>query len=355
MEPGPGDYAVSFAVLGICTVSMIVLFRLFQKHIDGRPLLPHEPRRPVPWNGLAALVLLAPLASVWGSLLLGSPLPDPSFELTVASSSAASAAIGVPMSAAVTGAQATATLQEIDEEEGDWLALTIAAQAGCMILLTAGAYAALVLVCGASWRDLGLPADWRQFRSDAFIGFTACVAAMLPVYVILLFLNFVSQDAEQHPLIKELLVNHSPGMMAAAAFTAVVAAPLYEETAFRLVFQGWLEKRFWRGDGELESQGSLLQADVELGDQWQAFGGTALSVKRAVATPLNWPPILISGVLFGLAHLGHGWSPLPLVLLGGVLGYLYQRTHRIVPSMACHFLFNLLTLVMLSLQVGFSP
>jgi membrane protease YdiL (CAAX protease family) len=55
-------------------------------------------------------------------------------------------------------------------------------------------------------------------------------------------------------------------------------------------------------------------------------------------------------VLFGLAHLGHGVSPLPLMLLGGVLGYLYRQTHRVVPSMVCHMLFNALTFVMLGLK-----
>ena len=45
-------------------------------------------------------------------------------------------------------------------------------------------------------------------------------------------------------------------------------------------------------------------------------------------------------LLFGLAHVGYGPDPIPLFLLALVLGYTYQRTHRIVPSIVTHALFN---------------
>jgi len=57
-------------------------------------------------------------------------------------------------------------------------------------------------------------------------------------------------------------------------------------------------------------------------------------------------------VAFGLAHLGHGVAPIPLVLLGLVLGYVYQRTHRIVPCIVAHMLFNAYSMVLLWLSVG---
>ena len=47
----------------------------------------------------------------------------------------------------------------------------------------------------------------------------------------------------------------------------------------------------------------------------------------------------------------HGVAPVSLVLLGLVLGYLYQRTHRITPCIVCHMLFNSFSLVMLWLQL----
>jgi membrane protease YdiL (CAAX protease family) len=63
--------------------------------------------------------------------------------------------------------------------------------------------------------------------------------------------------------------------------------------------------------------------------------------------PHGWVPILVSSLLFALAHFGIGPDPIPLFLLALVLGYVYQRTHRIVPCMVTHALFNSLTLIAL--------
>ncbi len=68
--------------------------------------------------------------------------------------------------------------------------------------------------------------------------------------------------------------------------------------------------------------------------------------------PYGWFPILVSSALFALAHIGQGPSPIPLFFLALVLGYLYQRTHRIMPCIAMHFAFNSYSLVLLWLQGG---
>ena len=56
-------------------------------------------------------------------------------------------------------------------------------------------------------------------------------------------------------------------------------------------------------------------------------------------------------MLFALAHVGQGPAPIPLFLLALGLGYIYQRTHRIVPCIAIHFLVNLTAMVQLALEV----
>ena len=63
----------------------------------------------------------------------------------------------------------------------------------------------------------------------------------------------------------------------------------------------------------------------------------------------------MSGTAFGLAHLGHGVAPVSLILFGIVLGYLYQRTHRLVPSITAHMLFNSYSMVLLWLQLEAPP
>jgi hypothetical protein len=70
--------------------------------------------------------------------------------------------------------------------------------------------------------------------------------------------------------------------------------------------------------------------------------------RRGIAgLPYGWFPILISSTAFGFAHFGYGPEPVPLFLLALVLGFLYQRTHRIVPSIIAHALFNLFTMIIL--------
>ena len=56
--------------------------------------------------------------------------------------------------------------------------------------------------------------------------------------------------------------------------------------------------------------------------------------------PYGWLPIGVSSLLFALAHVGYGPDPVPLFSLALILGYVYQRTHRIVPSMVTHASFN---------------
>src|SRR4051794_9328113 len=112
-DPALGDYAVGLVVLVVGATSLAVLFRLFQKHIDGRPLLPYEPRRRVPWNGLAPIIMLAPLASIWGALFLGEPPPDPEAELVAGVTSAVSSSAGVPRTASLGGAIVTSVMHEM--------------------------------------------------------------------------------------------------------------------------------------------------------------------------------------------------------------------------------------------------
>jgi membrane protease YdiL (CAAX protease family) len=70
--------------------------------------------------------------------------------------------------------------------------------------------------------------------------------------------------------------------------------------------------------------------------------------RRGIAgLPYGWFPILISSIAFGLAHFGYGPEPVPLFLLALVLGHLYQRTHRIIPGIVAHALFNLFSMIIL--------
>jgi membrane protease YdiL (CAAX protease family) len=55
--------------------------------------------------------------------------------------------------------------------------------------------------------------------------------------------------------------------------------------------------------------------------------------------------------LFAGAHWSHGPDPIPLFFFALVLGYLYQRTRRILPCVVVHFLLNSCSLAALWLDI----
>jgi membrane protease YdiL (CAAX protease family) len=161
-------------------------------------------------------------------------------------------------------------------------------------------------------------------------------------------------EPPQHPLV-QMVAKDQGGMILFAAFVAaVVAAPICEEITFRLLLQGWLEKwedrrLGWRVPAirELVTDVVLPPADALDGIEPVAAAPELPPVHGLFGLPHGWLPILVSSVLFALAHFGIGPDPIPLFFLALVLGYTYQRTHRIVPCIVTHALFNSLTLIAL--------
>jgi membrane protease YdiL (CAAX protease family) len=321
-------------VLNSATLSMMAVaamlsvaagFYLLQRHVEGQSLLPYEPRRRVPWGPLVLVIPLFFLVTNLLPWLMGSET-SPETEPDVNSF--------------LYGALVTSSL---------------------MLAFVVVAMGWLLADRKADWLDLGLPTDKTQFWRDVRSGVTACLAALLPVYLINLVLVTTFHSVQQHPLVEELLKYHSPGLMLVGFLSAVVTAPLFEEFTFRVLLQGWLE----RLEDERLGYAATLRAPVEVIDETADADETIPAVAPEIAAaesprpssgwiaalPHGWTPILVSAVVFGLAHMGHGVAPVPMVFLGIVLGYLYQRTHRIAPSIAAHALFNAYSLTLLWLQL----
>lgn len=314
-------------VLSAAAGSLLALWLLFVKHIGGRPLLSWQPRRPVPWNALAPAVILAPTAAMLVTTALGgNQAPGEAVD-------AAYAALNAPLPATnviercvqLVQSAALAAAREADamptaRDVWQLAALTLLIAVACCGMLSA-AY-------GATREDLGLPANLGRLAADVGIGAWGFLAVLLPLYVVQIVLATTMEVVEPHPLMQQMLDSPSPSMIWAGAIAAIVAAPLFEETAFRLVLQGWLER---------------VVARRELAASFGEGPAPAAELVR-------WGPIAVSAGLFGLAHWGQGVAPISLTLLGVVLGYIYQRTHRIVPCIACHMLFNALSMSVFLLQ-----
>jgi uncharacterized protein len=183
-------------------------------------------------------------------------------------------------------------------------------------LWTVAALGYLAVRSGRNFGALGF--DTRRLATDVRLGFLAFLAASVPVYATQAIVSLVvdQQSHSAHPLVKLLGAHPAPGLIALAVVTAVVVAPVSEELLFRVILQGWLEK-------------SLLVLRKRAG--------------RAAASLVRGLPILGSSTLFMLLHQPFNWPALFLLAL--FLGYLYRRTHRIVPSITLHASINALALL----------
>lgn len=315
-------------------------------------LLDYQPRRRVPWLlGGALFTLLMVVPNLAASFMSG-PLAD------------------------AEAATAVSTEEDIST------ALAISLQS---LIVLAAILFWMILGCKAKFFDLGLPRSLSELGRDMVLGLVTAIAAMVPVYVLNAALVTLLDWHEQHPALERLTQGGGWQLAATSILTAVIMAPLCEEVIFRLWMQGGLEALEdrhlnWKpserevavtGNGQdrkIEAERttsyeqpqnsenpfqSPLAVDSkrpteiapihELDDATRQQRCELVSVGRL---PHGWAPILATAALFGLAHGGQGPAPIPLFLFAVMLGYLYQRTHRITPSIFAHMAFNGFSLAM---------
>lgn len=253
--------------------------------VVSKSLVRYQPRRPVPWNGIdVAVVLLLALFSFLtaGALLQwtnGGPLPK----------------------------QLNATV----------LAVNCAAEVVALALGVAW----LMLRSRATWADLGLTGS----RLGYFIGLglLAYFVSVTPVQSLLEGLSKLFEQPYEHDVITALKAPGGFSRWAWAALAVVIVGPLSEEMFFRVILQGWLETIVWPGTRAFLTTTSATAAGEEA---------------ESPAAPVVWQPIVFSSGAFALMH--SGLAQIPLFFFALVLGYLYQRTHRLWPSLVTHMLLN---------------
>ena len=267
---------------------------------------------------LAVSGLLPLLTVLVGSLLLlvqiirvlrGRLQPWPAMEgpalslidlvLLVAGGFVVISAVGVPLVALPLVASVTAGLESPRRE-----AVTVVINYSVMALPSL-----LIL-----WRQLNaLPRDqapqggWLQWRLRPWPGaISSAVAGWLmvtPVVVVTgwLLVRLVGDPGGSNPLLELVLGSKDPLALFLLGWTAVVLAPLFEETIFR---------------------GALLPV---LAKRWGTAGG-----------------VVLSALLFALAHISIG-ELAPLTVLGVGLALLRVSTGRLLPSVLMHALWNAIT------------
>ncbi len=241
----------------------------------------------------------------------------------------------------------------------------------------------------------------KHIIHDVRLGLLAFIMALPPIYILMIASTVLFKKPYNHPVVDA--IKNDPSSLPMAIWLAVVIAPLLEEFGFRVLLQGFLES-LSRGplslslifggrrqtedqrlvatasqDLDSNSKTVLTSVDSQADFKAKSFPSSPANPYEAVATSTNdsasdyaiqpdvdlqlnadqqtitdgrqlpWWPVIVSGVLFGLAHFDYGASWLPLAALGMVLGYLYRITNRIWPSLVVHCCLNGMTMLNLTI------
>lgn len=365
----------------LATLSVVAWAWVAARIQRGEVLVAYRPRRPVPWTGgdLCAVMLIFLLANLGAFAWL--PMSDRAAAGMVAEDDGPAE----PDEAD----QWTENAARLDRFE---LKLVAGATANLVTMLLAVAW--LVGRRGARWSDFGLASD-RAWQ-DIGLGIVGFVAVSLPVYALQFLLSHLS--SRQHPIIETLGRQPDNWLFLLSGLSAVAVAPVAEEFFFRVLLQGWLESlgEAPQFDGDTGGGGApalagdqpsaaadvpaadvpaadvpaadvpaavLSERSVVFGDAFRSPATDDVSRSRPLRTqpnhlrtqpnqPWDTAAIGVTSLVFALLHLGQGWAPVPLFFLSLALGWLYQRTHRLLPSMVVHVCLNGCSLVMLRMASG---
>lgn len=215
--------------------------------------------------------------------------------------------------------------------------------------------------------QLGL--TWRRAGSNVVLGVLGWLVVTPPLYTLLAVLS-KAQTPEDHPLTR-LSRERLPGEWLLVVVSAVILVPVLEELLFRGVLQPFFARRSWGGLAALLGAVGMatLQRAPGLRTALQEHGLSHPALMEAwpiLYVLLLLPAYLVihwrvrslplraivgTAVLFGAAHSSIWPTPIPLTLLGLVLGWMAYRTQSLVGPIVLHALFNLVA----SLQLILGP
>ncbi len=219
----------------------------------------------------------------------------------------------------------------------------------------------------------------RRLLYDILLGLSVFVLTAPMLWILMKVSTDVTKINYNHPLMQA--IQREPTNILAAIWVAVIAAPIFEEFGFRVLLQGYLQsladksslpklKIALLGRGRLESlqpptviESSVATLPVNFNNEpisnpympprsatmRSEIPMQKSSIQDSESTAKAWP-VLVSGLLFGLAHFEYGVSWIPLVFFGFVLGWLYQKTNRIWPSLVAHMFCNFIGVAGITVQ-----
>ncbi len=291
----------------------------------------------------------------------------------------------------------------LDAERGE-VSLTVMAMSQALSM-TSVLFGAVWLI--AWFRSESQFSGWsmRHIFYDVLLGLVVFILCAPALWLLMALATLATKVEYSHPLMKAIQADPSNMMSILSAFwVAVIVAPFFEEFGFRVLLQGFFQSLadksnvskaliafvgrgrtalFQRMDHDLPVSNISTSDDGDVGkldssspyapgtvarnldnhtrDSSEAglytASETADNMRPKLAgqtetvesTRAYWP-VLLSGFLFGLAHWDYGVSWIPLVFFGIVLGWLYQKTNRIWPSLVAHMFCNFIGVTGITLQ-----
>jgi membrane protease YdiL (CAAX protease family) len=310
-------------MVGGILVWIWVVNRLFLR----QSVLPYEPRRQVPWEGIDVLIILFTAVLLQTECIY----------------------IGLKLA----GVTSWDSWNDLDAHAKF---VSILADLISRFLTLILGVLLLVFRTRATAKDLGInPArTGYDFRCGA-LAFLASLPLVYGVQAVVI--HWIEYE---HQIIDVVQTAHTPATYIVTAISAIIAAPLVEEFLFRVLLQGWLEKLELCVALRLRPA-ALLKTNISPVNQISETMPTDSAATREppkhglFGLPLGVMPILTSSALFAITHFRDGtesaWLRLfavaPLFVFGVFLGFVYQRTHRLLPSLTIHILLNAMTMASL--------
>jgi membrane protease YdiL (CAAX protease family) len=238
--------------------------------------------------------------------------------------------------------------------ERTWGLVGVTLLLGCLVAVAAGVSARWLY--GLTWHHWGcgpvVEGKLGATVCGAFLGFFLLVPMVLAIHQGLTWWFAYQHDTLD--VVAELKAEGRWSAVAVTCFYAAVWTPLVEELVFRVMIQGYAEQCLRHGRnfhrwvvGPLTpAAGKAL--GLEQVAAWSQVGvGAKSGVRDGFGSWGFWTPIVISSLLFALAHSGQGAAPIPLYVLALGLGFLYKTTGNLFLCVLIHAMLNGLTLVQL--------
>lgn len=204
------------------------------------------------------------------------------------------------------------------------------------------------LTAGEQKPWMGLIPNRRDLR-DGILLSLACIPLLLLLQTVLQYLNnYFFQQQIVHPYIEMLRKSQErdPALLydlfSWVTFSVIIVAPILEELLFRGLLQGWLRGKYHALTAR------MLSVPATAADATVPLSPAELQRQR-----LNtWAPNFITSLAFTAAHIGHGPAMISLFFFSLALGYVYEKTGRLAPSIITHLMLNLCTTIMLWLMIS---